>query len=248
MKQPCRTLGLRVSSPNALGGCLTGKAVRGRLECSAMGAGQLRTQLLGWGLISWSIIQALSLVIGIAGMPDDIKTWATRWLPSAWNWASDLPIGLGLVISLLLFVVGILLLAREGFEPIPTWYRHATRLVRHRPWRRVRAGSDESPSIIEDTQLGEHEAAALRVVAQHVNEPYAGITPYDFHQRMAQRGFSAEDSNLALASLEEDGMLERFEYEEPGHYPYWQYRLTSTSTRWLNANRAALKEDDDIPF
>ena len=214
-----------------------------------MDARQLWKPLLGWGLLIWSIIQALSFVIGLAGMPDDLKTWGTTWLPTAWKWMSDLPIGLSLVISLLLFVVGIWVLARERFEPTPTWYRYAARLIRSRPWRRSRAEPEESPPTTEDDgELGEHEAAALRVVAQHVNEPDEGITPYEFQQKMVQRGFSRTDGTLALASLSERRMLERFEYEDWNGDSHWQFRLTSMGTHWLSANRPSLTEDDDIPF
>ena len=214
-----------------------------------MDAGQLRIRLLGWGLLAWSIVQALSFLIGLAGMPDDLKTWAENWLPNAWNWVSDLPIGWGLVISLLLFVVGIWVLAREGFEPIPTWYKSAARRIRSQPWRRSWRATEASPATIEDDgELGEHEAAALRVVAQHVNEPDEGITPYEFQQKMAQRSFPAEDGTLALASLRERGMLQRFEYEDWNGETYWQYRLTPSATRWLNANRPTAKDDVAIPF
>lgn len=227
-----------------------------------MDARQLWKPLVGWGLLIWSIIQALSFVLGLAGMPDDLKTWVTRWLPAAWKWMSDLPIGLSLVISLLLFAVGILVLARERFEPIPTSYRYAARLIRSRLWRRSRAESEESPPTTEgssqtkeepqnssnDGELGEHEAAALQVVAQHVNEPDEGITPVEFRRKMAQRGFPGADGTLALASLRERGMLEKFEYEDWNGDSYWQYRLTLMGTRWLSANRPSETDDADIPF
>ena len=97
-------------------------------------------------------------------------------------------------------------------------------------------------------ELDEHEAAALRVVAQHVNEPDEGITPVEFRRKMAQRGFPGADGTLALASLRERGMLEKFEYEDWNGDSYWQYRLTSMGTRWLSANRPSETDDDDIPF
>ena len=214
-----------------------------------MGAGQFWRRLLGWGLFAWGIIQVLSLVIGLAGMPDDLETWGTKWLPTAWKWMSDLPIGLNLLFPPLLLLVGIWVLAREGFEPIPTWYRHAAHLIRSRSWRGSRAAREESPLAAEDDrELEDHESAALRVVAEHVDDPDEGITPHHFQRKMAQRGFSGTDATLALASLPERGMLERFEYEDPDGYTYWQYRLTSASTRWLSANRPSQIEDDDIPF
>ena len=103
-------------------------------------------------------------------------------------------------------------------------------------------------SFSNSGELGEHEAAALQVVAQHVNEPDEGITSREFQQKMVQRGFSRIDGTLALASLSERRMLERFEYEDWNGDSYWQFRLTSMGTRWLNANRTSLTEDDDIPF
>ncbi len=214
-----------------------------------MDAGQRRRRLLGWGLTLWGVIQAVSLVIGLSGMPDDLETWGTRWLPTAWKWMSDLPIGLNLVLPLLLLLVGIWILARERFEPIPAWYRRAANLVRSRPWRRSRAEREESPlATEEENELEDHEAAALRVVAEHVDEPGEGITPHEFQRRMAHWRFSGTDATLALASLSERGMLERLESEHPDGYIYVQYRLTSASTRWLSANRPSQTEDDDIPF
>jgi len=213
-----------------------------------MEAGQFWKRLVGWGLVAWGIVQALSFLIGLPGVPEDLKTWGTSWLPTAWKWMSALPMGLSAVISLLLLAVGIWLLARERFEPIPTWYRHGSHRIRSL-WRRTRAEPDESPPTTEDEgELAEHEVAALQVVAQHVNEPDEGITPFDFQQKMAQRGFSGTDGTLALASLRERGMLERFEHEDWNGDLYTQYRLTSLGARWLNSNRPRLAEVDDIPF
>ncbi len=65
---------------------------------------------------------------------------------------------------------------------------------------------------------------------------------------MAQRGFRGADGTLALASLRERRMLEKFEYEDWNGDIYSQYRLTPLGTGWLNANRASLTEHDDIPF
>ena len=204
---------------------------------------------MGWSSIVWSIIQALSLLIGLAGVPDDLERWAERWLPSAWKWVTGLPVGWGVVLSLLLFVVGIWLLAKERFEPVPTWYRSAARRVRSRPWRRSHRETEESPPTADqEDELGEHEVAALRVVAQHVNDPDEGITPSVFQRKMALQDFRGADGTLALASLRERGMLEKFEYEDWNGDTYSQYRLTPLGTGWLNANRASLTEHDDIPF
>ena len=92
------------------------------------------------------------------------------------------------------------------------------------------------------------EAAALRVVAEHVDEPVGGIAPWDFHKKMARIGFSREDGNLALDSLPERGMLERFEdgWEEES---FGAYRLTSEGASWLRENREEFwSNGDEIPF
>ena len=171
-----------------------------------MEAGQLSKRLVGWGLVAWGIVQALFFLIGLPGVPEDLKTWGSTWLPTAWNWMSALPMGLSLVLSLLLLVVGVWLLARERLEPVPSWYRQVSHLIRSRPWRPCRAEPDKSPPTTEAAgELADHEAAALQVVAQHVNEPDEGITPLEFQQKMAQRGFSGTDGTLALASLREKG-------------------------------------------
>lgn len=96
--------------------------------------------------------------------------------------------------------------------------------------------------------LHDYEIAALRVVAQHVNEPDEGITAVQYQEKMARLGFSREDATLALGTLRQMEMLERFEYEDWNGDVYWLHRLTSKSTRWLRSNRPKSTPHDDIPF
>ena len=99
-----------------------------------------------------------------------------------------------------------------------------------------------------DGDFADYEIASLRVVAGFVDEPNAGITPFEFHKRMVRSGFSRADGNLALDSLAERGMLERFDDETWDGESFLAYRLTAGGRTWLRVNREVTRTDDDLPF
>ena len=109
--------------------------------------------------------------------------------------------------------------------------------------------------------LEQYETAGLVAVAQHVNDPKKGISAYQFREDMEQAGFTQLASTLALGSLIDREMLERYEEQDYDGETYTAFRVTSKGMTWLLANKGKLtlqiseKErgrtritDDDIPF
>ena len=120
-------------------------------------------------------------------------------------------------------------------------------------------GSVTSISRVEG--LEQYEIAGLVAVAEEVNDPEDGISAWMFNQNMKQAGFSNLAGTLALKSLLDREMLERFEDANYDGETWTAFRITPKGMKWLLANNASLnlqiaaKEpqgvgvtEDDIPF
>ena len=121
-------------------------------------------------------------------------------------------------------------------------------------------GSVTSISKVEG--LEQYEIAGLVAVAEEVNDPEDGISAWMFSQNMKQAGFTQVASTLALSSLLDGEILERFSYynrSEDSTYP--ALRITPKGMKWLLANKANLNlriaakapqgvgiTEDDIPW
>ena len=71
-------------------------------------------------------------------------------------------------------------------------------------------------SVSKVKGLEQYEIAGLVAVAEEVDDPEAGISTYVFRKNMERAGFSNLAGTLALKSLLDRGMLERFEDENYG--------------------------------
>ena len=120
-------------------------------------------------------------------------------------------------------------------------------------------GSVTSVSKVEG--LEQYEIAGLVAVADQVNDPEDGISAWMFSQNMKQAGFSNLAGTLALKSLLDREMLERFEDANYDGETWTAFSITPKGMKWLLANNASLnlqiaaKEpqgvgvtEDDIPF
>ena len=117
------------------------------------------------------------------------------------------------------------------------------------------------PSVSKVEGLEQYEIAGLVAVAQAVEDPEAGISTYIFRQNMEQAGFTQLAATLALRSLIDREMLERFEDQDYRNGPFTAFKITPEGMRWLIVNKENLNlyvsdespqrigiTDDDIPF
>ena len=116
-------------------------------------------------------------------------------------------------------------------------------------------------SVSKVEGLEQYEIAGLVAVAEEVNDPEDGISAWMFSQNMKQAGFTQVASNLALKSLLDREMLERFEDENYDGETWTAFRITPKGMKWLLANKANLNlqiaakapqgvgvTEDDIPW
>lgn len=109
--------------------------------------------------------------------------------------------------------------------------------------------------------LEPHEIAGLVAVAQEVDDPEVGISTVSFRQNMEQAGFTRLAGTLALASLTESELMERYEDEDYNMNMFTAFRITPKGMAWLRENRERLPlqitdeepppgggPDDDLPF
>ena len=114
-------------------------------------------------------------------------------------------------------------------------------------------------SVSKVKGLEQYEIAGLVAVAEEVDDPEAGISTYVFRKNMERAGFSNLAGTLALKSLLDRGMLERFEDENYGGETFTAFKVTSEGMAWLLTNKGILTlqigdegpqglTDEDIPF
>ena len=103
-------------------------------------------------------------------------------------------------------------------------------------------GSVTSISRVEG--LEQYEIAGLVAVAEEVNDPEDGISAWMFSQNMKQAGFSNLAGTLALKSLLDREMLERFEDENYDGEPFTAFKVTSEGMAWLLTNKGILTLSD----
>jgi nucleoside 2-deoxyribosyltransferase len=107
--------------------------------------------------------------------------------------------------------------------------------------------------------LEQYEIAGLVAVAEEVDDPESGVSAYSFRKNMEQAGFTRLAGSLALGSLVNKEMLERFEDHDYDGSPFTAFRVTAKGMAWLVANKEKLTlqfneeepkgiTDDDIPF
>ena len=114
-------------------------------------------------------------------------------------------------------------------------------------------------SVSKVEGLEQYEIAGLVAVAQEIDDPEGGITAFSFRNNMEQSGFTRLAGALALSSLVNREMLERFEDHDYEGAPFTAFRITSKGMAWLLANKGKLTlqigeeepkiiTEDDIPF
>ena len=103
-------------------------------------------------------------------------------------------------------------------------------------------GSVTSISRVEG--LEQYEIAGLVAVAEEVNDPEDGISAWMFNQNMKQAGFSNLAGTLALKSLLDREMLERFEDENYDGETFTAFKVTSEGMAWLLTNKGILTLSD----
>ena len=103
-------------------------------------------------------------------------------------------------------------------------------------------GSVTSISRVEG--LEQYEIAGLVAVAEEVNDPEDGISAWMFSQNMKQAGFSNLAGTLALKSLLDREMLERFEDENYDGETFTAFKVTSEGMAWLLTNKGILTLSD----
>ena len=102
--------------------------------------------------------------------------------------------------------------------------------------RREKLGLLSSLSSVSRVEgLEQYEIAGLIAMAEEVDDPEAGIGSFFFHRNMRQAGFTKVAGILAMKSLLDRGMLERFETEN-----YTAFRVTSKGMSWLLTNKERL--------
>ena len=77
-------------------------------------------------------------------------------------------------------------------------------------------------------------------MADQVNDPEDGISAWMFSQNMKQAGFSNLAGTLALKSLLDREMLERFEDANYDGETWTAFSITPKGMKWLLANNASL--------
>ena len=95
-------------------------------------------------------------------------------------------------------------------------------------------------SVSKVEGLEQYEIAGLVAVADQVNDPEDGISAWMFSQNMKQAGFSNLAGTLALKSLLDREMLERFEDANYDGETWTAFSITPKGMKWLLANNASL--------
>ena len=107
--------------------------------------------------------------------------------------------------------------------------------------RREKLGLLSSLSSVSRVEgLEQYEIAGLIAVAEEVDDPEAGIDSFFFHHNMRQAGFTKVAVILAMKSLLDRRMLERFEDERYNGETYTAFRVTPKGMNWLLTNKERL--------
>ena len=120
--------------------------------------------------------------------------------------------------------------------------------------KRERLGRMASVTSVSRVEgLEQYEIAGLVAMAEEVNDPENGVSAYSFRKNMEQAGFTRLAGSLALGSLVNRELLERFEDYDYQGAAFTAFRVTSKGMAWLVANKDKLTlrkiaTDDDIPF
>lgn len=105
--------------------------------------------------------------------------------------------------------------------------------------------------------LEQHEIVCLAAMAENMDHPESGISPYQIKNDMEKSGFTKIAATLAIKGLLEKGLVSQQEVQEWNSEPYLGYKFTESGWAWVlrNQEKFLLKKvektnpfDEDIPF
>lgn len=105
--------------------------------------------------------------------------------------------------------------------------------------------------------LEQHEIICLAAMAENMDHPESGISPYQIKNDMEKSGFTKIAATLAIKGLLEKGLVSQGEVQEWNSEPYLGYKFTGNGWAWelKNQEKFLLKKvektnpfDEDIPF
>lgn len=108
--------------------------------------------------------------------------------------------------------------------------------------------------------LEQHEILCLAAMAENMDYPESGISPYLIKNDMEKSGFTKIAATLAIKGLLEKGLVSQEEVQEWNSEPYLGYKFTKSGWDWVlkNQGKFLLKKlikpdpfddfDSNIPF
>lgn len=105
--------------------------------------------------------------------------------------------------------------------------------------------------------LEQHEIVCLAAMAENMDHPESGISPYQIKNDMEKSGFTKIAATLAIKGLLEKTLISQGEVQEWNSEPYLGYKFTKSGWAWVlkNQEKFLLKKvekanpfDEDIPF
>ncbi|MDP3745227.1 MAG: hypothetical protein Q8Q76_12950 [Methylotenera sp.] len=105
--------------------------------------------------------------------------------------------------------------------------------------------------------LEQHEIVCLAAIAENLDYPDSGISPYQIKNDMEKSGFTKIAATLAIKGLLEKRLISQVEIQEWNSEPYQGYKFTENGWGWVlkNQGKFLLKKinpldnfDDNIPF
>lgn len=106
--------------------------------------------------------------------------------------------------------------------------------------------------------LEQHEIVCLAAIAENLDYPESGISPYQIKNDMEKSGFTKFAATLAIKGLLEKSLISQAEIQEWNSEPYQGYKFTESGWAWVlkNQEKFLLKkanpldqfDDETIPF
>ena len=108
--------------------------------------------------------------------------------------------------------------------------------------------------------LEQHEIVCLAAIAENMDYPESGVSPYQIKNDMEKSGFTKIAAMLAMKGLLEKELVAQVEVQEWNSEPYLEYKFTKSGWTWVQKNQEKflLKKlektnsfdefDDNIPF
>lgn len=88
----------------------------------------------------------------------------------------------------------------------------------------------------DDGGLAGHEQACLAILAENLDHPESGVSPYQLKNDMERSGFNKLACTLAIKSLLDKELVCQGEVEEWNSEPYLGYKFTELGWAWLLKN------------